>query len=167
MSGVEMFVRADVTLLLICIAFAFGAAIGRVWHHAEMLDRISQARRGGYPPVPRPICAESHGRRPRLRARYEDGGGVPFEQTRFLPEALEGKLDLSQFLEMEGSWPATNRERGQLIDKNIAGTITAEERARLDALQAYADYRLQKVSPRPTLLLDELERRLGDQQRRS
>jgi hypothetical protein len=93
--------------------------------------------------------------------------GVPFEQTRFLPETLEGKLGLSQFLEMEGSWPATNRERGQLIDKNIAGTLTAEERARLDVLQAYADYHLQKVSPRPTRLLDELEQRLGDQQRRS
>lgn len=60
---------------------------------------------------------------------------------------------------LKRSWPATNRERGQLIDKNIAGTITAEERARLDVLQAYADYHLQKVSPRPTGLLDELERR--------
>ncbi|HEY3937915.1 MAG TPA: N-6 DNA methylase [Bryobacteraceae bacterium] len=87
--------------------------------------------------------------------------GVPFEQTRFLPEPLQGRLGLSQFLAMEGSWPATNQERGQLIDKNIAGTITAEERARLDVLQAYADYHLQKVSPRPTRLLDELERRLG------
>lgn len=92
--------------------------------------------------------------------------GVPFEQTRFLPEALEGKLGLSQFLSMEGSWPATNRERGQLIDKNIAGAITVTERARLDVLQAYADYHLQKVSPRPTSLLDELERRLGDRRRR-
>ena len=87
--------------------------------------------------------------------------GVPFEQSRFLPETLEGKLGLSQFLEMEGAWPATNRERGQLIDKNIAGTITAEERGRLDVLQAYADYHLQKIAPRPIHMLDELERRLG------
>ena len=92
--------------------------------------------------------------------------GVPFKQARFLPGALDGKLGLSQFLEMEGAWPATNRERVQLIDKNIAGTITAEERARLDVLQAYADYHLQTVSPRPTRLLDELERRLGDKGRR-
>jgi hypothetical protein len=62
---------------------------------------------------------------------------------------------------MEGAWPATNRERGQLIDKNIAGTITAEERGRLDVLQAYADYHLQKIAPRPIHMLDELERRLG------
>jgi type I restriction-modification system DNA methylase subunit len=93
--------------------------------------------------------------------------GVPFTQNRYLPATIEGKLSLSQFLDMEDSWSATNRERGRLIDKNIAGTITAEERTRLDALQAYADYHLQMVSPRPTHLLDELERRLGDQGRRS
>jgi hypothetical protein len=93
--------------------------------------------------------------------------GVPFTQDRYLPATIEGKLSLWQFLEMEGAWSATNRERGRLIDKNIAGTITAEERARLDVLQAYADYHLQKVSPRPTHRLYELERRLGDQGRRS
>lgn len=70
-------------------------------------------------------------------------------------------LSLPQFLEMEADWPATNRERGQLIAKNIAGTITAEEMARLDVLQAYADYHLQKVAPHPTDMLDELEKRLG------
>lgn len=80
---------------------------------------------------------------------------------------MEGKLRLWQFLEMEAAWSATNRERGRLIDKNISGTITAGERARLEVLQAYADYHLQKVSPRPTHLLDELERRLGAQGRRS
>jgi hypothetical protein len=91
--------------------------------------------------------------------------GVPFEQTRFLPEPLQSRLGLSQFLTLEGSWSETNRERGRLIDKNIAGTITTEEQARLEILQAYADYHLQKVSPRPTRLLDELERRLGGHER--
>ena len=85
--------------------------------------------------------------------------GVPFAQNRYLPASIEGKLSLLQFLEMEGAWSVTNRERGRLIDKNIAGTITVEERARLEVLQAYADYHLQSVSPRPTHLLDELERR--------
>ena len=93
--------------------------------------------------------------------------GVPFIQDRYLPATMEGKLRLWQFLEMEAAWSATNRERGRLIDKNISGTITAGERARLEVLQAYADYHLQKVSPRPTHLLDELERRLGAQGRRS
>jgi hypothetical protein len=71
---------------------------------------------------------------------------------------MDGKVSLWQFLELERSWSATNRERGHLIDKNISGTITADERVRLDVLQAYADYHLQKVAPRPTQWLDDLER---------
>lgn len=39
-------------------------------------------------------------------------------------------------------WAVVNRERGLLIDKNIAGTLNAEEQARLDLLEAYADYHL-------------------------
>ena len=93
--------------------------------------------------------------------------GVPFTQTRYTPATMEGKIGFWQFLEMEGAWSAINRERGQLIDKNIAGTISTEERSRLEILQAYADYHLQKVSPRPTHLLDEIERQLGYQGRRS
>ena len=93
--------------------------------------------------------------------------GVSFTQTMYLPAALEGKVSFWQFLEMEGTWSAINRERGQLIDKNIAGTISTEERSRLEILQAYADYHLQKVSPRPTHMLDEIERQLGYKERRS
>ena len=86
--------------------------------------------------------------------------GIPFSQTRFLPTALEGKLHLSDFLQFDENWSATNRERGKLIDKNISGKASEDERARLELLQAYADYHIQKVSPRPTHLLDELEKRL-------
>ena len=46
------------------------------------------------------------------------------------------------------AWPALNRERGLLIDKDIAGTITPEERKRLEQLQAYADNYLEAVAPR-------------------
>ena len=90
--------------------------------------------------------------------------GVPFAQTRYLPATLEKKISLWRFVEMEQSWLAVNKERGQLIDKDIAGTITAAERLRLDILQTYADYHLQKVSPRPMAMLDELERRLGSRE---
>lgn len=38
--------------------------------------------------------------------------------------------------------------------------MSAEERTRLDAFQAYADYHIEEVAPRPTDLLDELEKRL-------
>ena len=47
------------------------------------------------------------------------------------------------------SWPALNRERGLLIDKQIAGTLTESERKLLDVLQAYADYHIEQVAPRP------------------
>lgn len=86
--------------------------------------------------------------------------GVPFTQTRYLPKELEGRIRFSDFLEAEENWSVTNRERGKLIDKNILGTLTMDERSRLDALQAYADYHIESVSPRPTHILDELENRL-------
>jgi hypothetical protein len=86
--------------------------------------------------------------------------GVPFTQTRYLPKELEGRIRLSDFLQFEEDWPITNRERGVLIDKNISGRLNAEERTRLDALQAYTDYHIERAAPRPTHTLDELENRL-------
>ena len=86
--------------------------------------------------------------------------GVPFTQTRYLPEELDGKIHFSDFLQFEEDWSVTNRERGLLIDKGISGQLNAEERTRLDALQTYADYHLERIAPRPTHLLDELENRL-------
>lgn len=86
--------------------------------------------------------------------------GVPFSQTRYLPAPLEGKVGFPEFLRFEESWSLTNRQRVELIDKNIAGDISEDERARLEVLQAYADYHIQEVAPRPTNLLDDLEKRL-------
>jgi hypothetical protein len=86
--------------------------------------------------------------------------GVPFKQTRYLPRELEGRIRFSDFLQFEEEWSITNRERGRLIDKNISGRLNAEERTRLDALQAYTDYHIERVAPRPTGALDELENRL-------
>ena len=86
--------------------------------------------------------------------------GVPFKQTRYLPVEVEGSICFSDFLELEKDWSVTNRERGMLIDKSISGMLNTEERRRLDALQIYADYHLDQVSPRPTDVLDELEKRL-------
>ena len=87
--------------------------------------------------------------------------GVPFKQTRYLPQELENSVRFSDFLQFEEDWPTTNRERGILIDKEISGTISREEQMRLDALQAYADYHIDQVAPRPTHVLDELEKRLA------
>ena len=86
--------------------------------------------------------------------------GVVFTQTRYLPEELDGRIHFSDFLRFEEDWSVTNRERGLLIDKGISGQLNAEERRRLEALQTYADYHLERVAPGPTHLLDELENRL-------
>jgi hypothetical protein len=86
--------------------------------------------------------------------------GVPFNQTRYLPSELEAKIRFCDFLEADEDWPNTNRERGMLIDKNISGRLSEDERARLDALQAYTDYHIERVAPRPTGALNELEDRL-------
>ncbi|MEZ6110756.1 MAG: N-6 DNA methylase [Pirellulaceae bacterium] len=83
--------------------------------------------------------------------------GVPFNQTRFLPESLEGKLHYADFVDYEADWPKTNRRRGKLIDKDIAGTLSDAERMELEGLQAYADYHLERVAPRPTHVLKQLE----------
>jgi len=45
-------------------------------------------------------------------------------------------------------WPTINRFRGRLIDKDIVGTLTAEETTCLAALQAYADYYIEATTPR-------------------
>ena len=87
--------------------------------------------------------------------------GVPFKQIRYLPNELENSIRFSDFLQFEEDWPTTNRERGVLIDKNISGTISTEEQMRLDALQAYADYHIDQMAPRPSHVLDELEKRLS------
>ena len=86
--------------------------------------------------------------------------GVPFTQTKYLPKELEGRISFPDFLQFEEDWSTTNRERGKLIDRNISGALKVDERTRLEALQAYADYHIEKVSPRPTHLLDELEDKL-------
>ena len=90
----------------------------------------------------------------------QERGGVPFEQTRYLPEELEGKVAFFDFLAWESDWPATNRERGMLIDKNIAGSLDVEETIRLDALQAYAAFHIEKFERYRDQLLDDLENRV-------
>ena len=53
---------------------------------------------------------------------------------------------------------ALNRERGQLIDRQIAGTLTGAERERLAELQSLADAHIEAVAPRRTDVLKVLEK---------
>lgn len=48
---------------------------------------------------------------------------------------------LAAFDAME-DWPTTNLRRGKLIDKQISGILTADEKAELATLQDYADKHL-------------------------
>jgi hypothetical protein len=73
---------------------------------------------------------------------------------------FRAEVSFADFRKLEESWPRTNRERGLLIDKQIAGDLNDIERSRLDILQEYADYHINQVAPRPVTELDELERRL-------
>ena len=93
--------------------------------------------------------------------RGSNRAGVPFEQSRYFPEGLDGPMRFADFLEFAEDWSTTNRERGQFIDKDIAGNLTPDKKARLDALQRYADYYLDLVAPRSTDGLDELENQLS------
>ena len=63
----------------------------------------------------------------------------------------------NEFADFASDWPTANRLRGQLIDKDIEGTITHEEKTRLTALQAYANYYIQATTPSPTAAIDKLE----------
>jgi hypothetical protein len=83
--------------------------------------------------------------------------GVPFKQVQYFPPGLSHLIRFSDFVAYESDWPSANRRRGELVDKEIGGTITSAEAVELAALQAYADYYLEKVSPRPTHVLEELE----------
>ena len=86
--------------------------------------------------------------------------GVPFHQTEYVPRELSSSITLSEFLVLEENWLLTNSERGALIDKSIAGTLSDNERRRLEILQMYADYHIKKVAPRPVEILNEIERKL-------
>jgi hypothetical protein len=89
-----------------------------------------------------------------------DRVGVPFKQNRYFPEEMTYPIKYADFVAYESDWPSTNRRRGKLVDKEIGGTLTGAEAAELAGLQAYADYYLEKVSPRPMHVLEELEDRV-------
>jgi hypothetical protein len=86
--------------------------------------------------------------------------GVPFEQLPYFPEGLVEPISLLNLIDYETDWPAANRRRGELIDKQVAKTIDKEEALELAGLQSFADYYIDKYSPRETKALDDLEDRI-------
>jgi N-6 DNA Methylase len=86
--------------------------------------------------------------------------GVPIKQSRYFPSELGHPMRLSDFVAYESDWTSTNQRRCELVDREIDGTITIGEAVELAGLHAYADYYLEKVSPCPTRVLEELENRV-------
>jgi hypothetical protein len=89
-----------------------------------------------------------------------DGEATMAHLNACIARELSSLVSPTEFVAYESNWVATNRRRGELVDKEISGTITAPEVVELAGLQAYADYYLEKVSPRPTRVLEELENRV-------
>jgi len=77
-----------------------------------------------------------------------------------IPSSLLSKVCFGNFVQFDHDWKKTNRRRGQLITKDIAGHLAESEKVELEELQAYADYYLEKNAPRPTAILEALERKL-------
>lgn len=75
---------------------------------------------------------------------------------------VEGGFWRTSRLVKVDEWPAMNRERGLLIDKAIARSITAVGQERLEELQALADQYIERVAPRPTEVLEMLEARIKE-----
>lgn len=61
-----------------------------------------------------------------------------------------GALGIERVAPRPTEWETLNRERGRLIDQQIAGTLNGAGCHRLAALTAYADARLEVIAPRPS-----------------
>lgn len=89
-----------------------------------------------------------------------DRVGVPFSQLDYIPGAFKADVSLSTYRELAKNWERTNEERGILIDQSIRGELDTEGRARLSLLQAYAEFHVFDVAPRPRHDIEALENEL-------
>lgn len=89
-----------------------------------------------------------------------DRVGVPFSQLDYIPGAFKVEVSLSTYRELAKNWERTNEERGTLIDQSIRGELDTEGRARLSLLQAYAEFHVFDVAPRPRHDIEALENEL-------
>jgi hypothetical protein len=86
-----------------------------------------------------------------------DRVGVPFSQPSYIPGAFKPDISLSAYRELAKNWERTNEERGTLIDQSIRGELDRVGRARLSLLQAYAEFHIFDVAPRPRRDIEALE----------
>lgn len=84
--------------------------------------------------------------------------GVPFKFDRYFPEHFTDPISLSDYLAITADWPSTNRRRAELIEKDIAGTISVDEQSELEHLQSLASSRRNLIAPLPLAELKRLHR---------
>jgi hypothetical protein len=63
---------------------------------------------------------------------------------------------------ISADWSILNRRRVFLIQKELAGGLSAAEVAELDSLQAEADRHMTAIAPRPLEMLWDIERELSN-----
>jgi hypothetical protein len=73
---------------------------------------------------------------------------------RYFPDHFRDVISLRDLVTIQYDWEDTNDRRCDLIDKDLAGTATADDRAELEHLQLLADLLIRLKSPYPN---DQLE----------
>lgn len=88
----------------------------------------------------------------RTRARSGSFDRVSFRTASKVP------ISRSDYLAITADWPQTNHRRAELIEKEIAGTISADEQRELEHLQSLATSRRSLIAPLPLAELERLHR---------
>lgn len=86
--------------------------------------------------------------------------GLPFRFERYFPEGFIEPIKLDEYLAITVDWPSINRQRAGLIQKSVANTVSEEELADLDRLQALAEMRRRLDAPLPIAELEDQYRAL-------
>lgn len=82
-------------------------------------------------------------------------GGVPFKFDGYFPKHFQQSVHLSELIAITYDWPKTNRHRGQLIEREVQGLLSAQELDELEQFQRLADLRTDLLDP---FNLEDLER---------
>ncbi len=74
-------------------------------------------------------------------------GGVPFKFNGYWPKHFEQPVHLREILAITCDWSRTNRLRGELIEREVQGLLSAKESDELEQLQRLADLRTDFLDP--------------------
>lgn len=84
--------------------------------------------------------------------------GVPFVQNEYFPKGFDDLYRLGDLLAITADWAQTNRQRCQLIQKDVKGRLHEKEREELARLERLADARIAWVELQQPTVSNEVER---------